>query len=66
MKGFLVRDYADRFVEGARELARLLKEKKLKCVENVIDGLDYTPKAFIGLFLGDNLGKQLVRLAGNS
>jgi NADPH-dependent curcumin reductase CurA len=66
MKGFLVRDYADRFVEGTRELARLLKEKKLKYAENIIEGLENTPKAFIGLFMGDNLGKQLVRVAGNA
>ena len=63
MRGFLVRDYADRFVEGTRELARLLREKKLKCVETIIDGLENAPKAFIGLFAGANLGKQLVKVS---
>jgi len=63
MKGFLVRDYADRFEEGTRELARLLKEKKLKYAEDVVEGLENAPKAFIGLFRGENLGKQIVKVA---
>jgi NADPH:quinone reductase len=62
MRGFLVRDYADRFAEGARELARLLREKKLKITETITNGLENAPKAFIGLFAGENLGKQLVRV----
>ncbi|MGD1045150.1 MAG: NADP-dependent oxidoreductase [Bacteroidota bacterium] len=62
MKGFIVRNYANRFDEGIRQLAKWLKEKKLKYAENVIEGLDNAPKAFIGLFAGDNLGKQLVKV----
>jgi NADPH-dependent curcumin reductase CurA len=29
-----------------------------------VDGLEYAPVAFIGLFHGENLGKQLVRVSG--
>ena len=35
---------------------------RLKWEETVVDGLENTPKAFIGLFTGDNTGKMLVRL----
>jgi NADPH-dependent curcumin reductase CurA len=63
MKGFLVRNYADRFDEGMRQLADWLKEKKLKYAENIVEGLENAPKAFIGLFAGENLGKQLVRVS---
>jgi NADPH:quinone reductase len=31
--------------------------------ENVVDGLENAPDAFIGLFRGENMGKQLVRVA---
>jgi hypothetical protein len=31
--------------------------------ENIVDGLENAPGAFIGLFRGENLGKQLVRVA---
>jgi NADPH-dependent curcumin reductase CurA len=30
--------------------------------ETVEDGLEKAPKAFIGLFTGDHMGKMLVRL----
>jgi NADPH-dependent curcumin reductase CurA len=63
MKGFIVHNYADRFDEGIRQLADWLKEKKLKYAENVVEGLENAPKAFIGLFAGDNLGKQIVKVS---
>ena len=63
MQGFLVRNYANRFDEGIRQLADWLKEKKLRYAENVVEGLENAPKAFIGLFAGENLGKQLVKVS---
>lgn len=62
MKGFIVRNYTDRFDEGIHQLAVWVQEKKLKYAENVVDGLENAPKAFIGLFAGENLGKQLVKV----
>ena len=62
MQGFIVRNYAARFDEGTRRLAGWLKDKKLKYAENVVEGLENAPKAFIGLFAGENLGKQLVKV----
>jgi NADPH-dependent curcumin reductase CurA len=44
-------------------LARLLKEKKLKYAEDVVEGLENAPKVFIGLIRGENLGKQIVKVA---
>ncbi len=63
MKGFIVHNYEDQFDEGLRQLAYWLKEKKLKYAENIIDGLENAPKAFLGLFKGENLGKQLVKVS---
>ena len=63
MKGFIVHNYADRFGEGIRQLAEWLKDKKLKYAENVMEGLENAPKAFIGLFDGENLGKQIVKVS---
>ena len=63
MKGFLVHNYEDRFDKAIRHLTVWLKEKKLKYVENIVDGLENAPKAFIGLFTGENLGKQIVKIS---
>lgn len=62
MKGFIVSDYASRFSEGVKELAQWLSAGKLKYAESIADGFENTPRAFIGLFTGENLGKQIVKV----
>jgi NADPH:quinone reductase len=63
MKGFIVTDYAARFAEGVTQLAKWLAAGKLKYSESIVEGFENTPGAFLGLFSGENLGKQLVRIA---
>lgn len=63
MKGFIVIDYAPRFAEGLTQLGKWLAEGKLKYAENIIEGFENAPRAFLGLFAGENLGKQLVKVA---
>ena len=62
-EGFLVFDFVARFDEARQQIARWLKEGKIKYRETIVDGLENAPRAFIGLFHGENLGKQLVRVA---
>jgi NADPH-dependent curcumin reductase CurA len=62
MKGFVVSDYSQRFDEGAVQLAEWVKEGRLKYSEQIVDGFEHTVNAFLGLFTGENLGKQLVRV----
>jgi len=62
MKGFIITDYASRSGEGLKELAQWLAEGKLKYAESIVAGFENTPAAFIGLFTGENLGKQLVKV----
>jgi NADPH-dependent curcumin reductase CurA len=35
---------------------------QVKSRETVVDGLEQTPEAFLGLFSGKNTGKMLVKL----
>ncbi len=63
MKGFIITDYASRFSEGARQMAQWFSEGKLKYAETIVEGFENTPRAFIGLFRGENLGKQIVKVA---
>jgi NADPH-dependent curcumin reductase CurA len=62
-EGFLVFEYAQRYAEGRRQIAEWLRDGKLTYRETIVDGLENTPKAFIGLFEGENTGKMLVRVA---
>jgi NADPH-dependent curcumin reductase CurA len=63
MQGFLVSDYAHRFDEGIRRLAGFLGEGRLRHREDVTEGLENAPKAFIGMLNGANRGKTLVKIA---
>ena len=60
MQGFIVYDYAKQFSEAQKQLSNWIKEGKLKYRENIVVGFDNITDALIGLFRGDNLGKQLV------
>jgi NADPH-dependent curcumin reductase CurA len=62
MKGFIITDYAARFSEGIRQMAQWLSTGKLKYAETIVEGFENTPRAFIGLFSGENLGKQIVKV----
>lgn len=66
MKGYIVSDYSDRFGEGISQLAEWVSEGRLKYKENIVEGLENTVNAFLGLFTGENLGKQLVKVADPS
>lgn len=62
MQGFIITDYELRFGEGIIQLGTWLAQGRLKYAENIVDGFENTPHAFLGLFSGENLGKQLVRV----
>ena len=63
MQGFIITRYANRFGEGLQQLSEWLREGKLKYAETIVEGFDNVPQAFIGLFKGENLGKQIVKVA---
>ena len=62
MEGFIITQFAQRFAEGVGQLAQWFASGQLKHAETIADGFENTPKAFIGLFSGDNLGKQIVKV----
>ncbi|MGG3467028.1 NADP-dependent oxidoreductase [Neobacillus pocheonensis] len=63
VKGFIVSDYADHNKEGLTMLAKWVREGKIQYRENVIEGFENTVDAFLGLFRGENIGKQLVKIS---
>jgi NADPH-dependent curcumin reductase CurA len=62
MEGFLVTDYAHRYDEAAMRLARWVAAGKLRWREDVTDGLENAPAAFMGMLRGENRGKALVKV----
>jgi NADPH-dependent curcumin reductase CurA len=63
LKGFIVTDFAAERDKAIADLASWVAAGKLKVQEDVIDGLENTPRALIGLLAGDNRGKRMVKVA---
>lgn len=61
MRGFIVSDYQDHFLEAYQGLSKWLQEGKLIYSETIIDGFEQLPQAFLALFSGKNNGKMIVK-----
>ena len=61
-RGFIVWDFANQEKEALQQLAKWIKQGKLHYLEDIVDGLENAPEAFIGLFDGKNFGKLVVRV----
>ncbi len=62
-EGFIVSRFMNRWPEGIQQMGQWLKEGKLKYREDILDGLENTPKAFMRMLKGENMGKQLVKVS---
>jgi NADPH-dependent curcumin reductase CurA len=64
VRGFIVSDHGDRWGDFYRDVSAWVREGRIKYREDVVDGLERAPEAFIGLLEGRNFGKLLVRVTG--
>ena len=62
LKGFIYTDYLPRNAEFYAEMGPWVATGTVKGRDTIVEGLDATPEAFLGLFRGANTGKMLVRL----
>ncbi len=62
MQGFIVMDYMDQRDAALADLQSWVSSGKLKVQEDVIDGIENTPQALIGLLAGENRGKRMVKV----
>jgi len=62
MQGFIYTDYLSKMGDFYREMGGWLASGQVKSRDTVVEGLDHTLDAFLGLFKGANTGKMLVKL----
>jgi len=62
MRGFLVFDFADRYTAALQEMAGWVRAGKIRYQEDVWEGLENAPAAFIDMLKGGNIGKRLVKV----
>jgi NADPH-dependent curcumin reductase len=64
MQGFIIfDDYGPRFGEFLAAMGEWVRQGKIKYREDVVEGLENAPRAFIGMLEGRNFGKLVVRIA---
>src|SRR6201993_913151 len=62
IQGFIVSDQWQRFGEYRAMAAPLVRSGELKYREDIVEGIERAPNAFIGLLQGRNFGKLVVKL----
>src|SRR3977135_3833798 len=62
MQGFIVTDFMEQRDEALSDLQSWVAAGKLKVQEDIINGLENTPKALIGLLAGENRGKRMIKV----
>jgi len=66
VKGFIIfDDYAAHYPVFAKEMGQWLANKKIHYREQLVDGLDQAPQAFMDLLDGKNFGKMVIRLGND-
>ncbi|WP_330631687.1 NADP-dependent oxidoreductase [Halocatena halophila] len=66
VSGFIVSDYAPRFSQATEQLGQWVGEGSITYRETITEGIENAPDAFMGLFEGENIGKQLVQVSDES
>jgi NADPH-dependent curcumin reductase CurA len=62
LQGFIVRDHYNMLNEFHAAMAKWIGQGNIKWKETVSEGIENAPKAFLGLFKGENFGKMLVKI----
>ena len=65
MQGFIVTDHFDKIQQFYADMGKWIAEGKIKWKETVMDGIENAPKAFTGIFKGENFGKMIVKIGSD-
>jgi NADPH-dependent curcumin reductase len=63
LRGFIVWDFAAKQADFLRDAGEWVRSGRLKYREDMVEGLENAPAAFLGMLQGKNFGKLLVKVA---
>jgi NADPH-dependent curcumin reductase len=63
LRGFINSEFIAHYPEFLREIGPAVAAGRIRYREDIVDGLENAPAAFIGMLSGRNFGKLLVRIA---
>ncbi|MEX0285175.1 MAG: NADP-dependent oxidoreductase [Paracoccaceae bacterium] len=62
VNGFIISNHWDRYGEFLQQVGPKLATGEVKYIEDIAEGLENAPAAFMGLLQGKNVGKQVVKV----
>ncbi len=62
VNGFIISNHFDRYPEFLKDVGPKVASGDIRFVEDIAEGLENAPRAFMGLLDGKNVGKQIVKL----
>jgi NADPH-dependent curcumin reductase len=62
VRGFIWGDFLDQQASFFEDMSRRIRENRIKYREDIVEGLENAPRAFLKLFRSENFGKLLVNL----
>ncbi|MGA8843389.1 MAG: hypothetical protein WB511_07360 [Nitrososphaeraceae archaeon] len=62
LQGFILSDHTEILNEFNANMSKWINEGKVRWKENIFEGLENTPKAFVSLFKGETIGRSLVKI----
>lgn len=63
LRGFIVSDFADQQAAFLHDVSGWIRDGRIRYREDIAEGLENAPRAFLRLFRGENFGKLLVKVA---
>ena len=63
IRGFIQRDFADQRPAFYHDMAKWIADGQIRYREDIVEGLENAPKAFISMLEGGNFGKLVVKLS---
>lgn len=63
IQGFIIPDYWETYPQFMDKVRGYITEGKIIYIEDIAEGLENAPSAFVALFEGKNIGKQVVRIS---
>jgi NADPH-dependent curcumin reductase CurA len=63
LRGFINTEFASHYPDFLREVGQAVASGRIRYREDIVEGLEHAPKAFMGMLKGANFGKLLVRVS---
>lgn len=63
LRGFIVTDFREQYAPAMARMGAWVRSGQLKYREDIVSGIEKTPRAFIGLLRGENFGKLQVQVS---